>query len=916
NNKRRKPLLPIVRGLVDQTHTNSHSSSADPDIAIIKRIVRHRERLLQQALIDKGAVGSNAIINKPRDIRSCTIHFRLPEGGFQAVTSNDGDRIYLSLDEDEDFLKAGQRLTLARCPENSSSHIKQLLQVPFSQLKEAAQAELHRQAERVVRSTELNQTTSELDAQEQEEDVDDESSLWTEVYKPTHYLHLLSDEMTNRSVLHWIKLWDKFVFGKEKKPRKPNEQAAVKRENWRENKFGKSQYRQPILLPNLNEELEADGRPVQKLLLLCGAPGLGKTTLAHIIARHAGYRPVELNASDDRSVDAFRSSIENATSMRSVLDVDKRPNCLIIDEIDGAPAPSIKLLVNLISGKGLGGNAPSKKGTKQKIFILQRPVIAICNDPFVTALRPLKPLALVVTFPPTLSTKLAQRLQEICNERGLSTDLTALLTLAHKTRNDIRSCLALLQFVKSKRGALKLSDIEGAAVGQKDYQQSLFSVWNNIFSIPRPANTATTSTTSTIVTLSDRYREVLQSAMSCSEYEKILQGWFENYPTCKFKHTHLEPVSDVLDYARVTIVVTAGLDWACFLDMLRTEIQKSQSWMLQGFLPHVFVSLHLNFASHQRPKITFPVQHTEQTAVQQRTETLITSLLNHMNPSSRVFAAAPLLLMDVLPYLSTILQPNFRPINTQLYSSKEKAELLSVIDTMIAYNLTYTQERSKEGQYSFVMEPNIEEVVRLNSNVNHRQLSYIARQLVAREVEMEKVRRSELYFSQQQQEKKLFSERNSIQTAIDKSVDKPSPLVKNPCDALPGDNSMVCSEESSARSDKKSLFQKNKSLCANIPSKSTPGDDVAKDDASEIISSQGSNDDESVPNHLRKLVAKPLLKLPETKMPRDFFGRVMQSSLSQQNKATNDIVKSTVWFRFKEGYSNAVRRSVKMKDLV
>lgn len=33
-----------------------------------------------------------------------------------------------------------------------------------------------------------------------------------------------------------------------------------------------------------------------QLALLCGAPGLGKTTLAHIIAQHAGYHVVEMNA--------------------------------------------------------------------------------------------------------------------------------------------------------------------------------------------------------------------------------------------------------------------------------------------------------------------------------------------------------------------------------------------------------------------------------------------------------------------------------------------------------------------------------------------------------------------------------------------------------------------------------------------
>lgn len=38
--------------------------------------------------------------------------------------------------------------------------------------------------------------------------------LWVEKYKPKGYCDLLSDESTNRSLLTWLKMWDKIVFGK------------------------------------------------------------------------------------------------------------------------------------------------------------------------------------------------------------------------------------------------------------------------------------------------------------------------------------------------------------------------------------------------------------------------------------------------------------------------------------------------------------------------------------------------------------------------------------------------------------------------------------------------------------------------------------------------------------------------------
>ncbi|NWR41163.1 CTF18 protein, partial [Regulus satrapa] len=121
--------------------------------------------------------------------------------------------------------------------------------------------------------------------------------LWVDKFMPRSYIDLLSDDYTNRCLLKWLKLWDTVVFGKDKagKKAKPGPAARGPLSHAKEhpNKWKtKVQLTEEIL----EAELDQHKRPKYKVALLCGPPGLGKTTLAHVIARHAGYNAVEMNA--------------------------------------------------------------------------------------------------------------------------------------------------------------------------------------------------------------------------------------------------------------------------------------------------------------------------------------------------------------------------------------------------------------------------------------------------------------------------------------------------------------------------------------------------------------------------------------------------------------------------------------------
>ena len=73
-------------------------------------------------------------------------------------------------------------------------------------------------------------------------------------------------------------------------------------------------------------------------VLIHGMPGLGKTTVAHVLANHfLGDRKdgnfLEINASQDRRLDTIRETITKFTSHKSMDNVDFR--IVLLDELDG-----------------------------------------------------------------------------------------------------------------------------------------------------------------------------------------------------------------------------------------------------------------------------------------------------------------------------------------------------------------------------------------------------------------------------------------------------------------------------------------------------------------------------------------------------------------------------------------------------
>ncbi|XP_050630625.1 chromosome transmission fidelity protein 18 homolog isoform X1 [Macaca thibetana thibetana] len=796
------------------------------------------------------------------------------------VTSTEGIRAYLVLRADP--VATGVQSPLLHVPWRGGGQLD-LLGVSFASLKEQVDGErrerLLQEAQRLSDTLRSLRSGEEEAAQpvgapeEEPADGQDTSThcLWVDEFAPRHYTELLSDDFTNRCLLKWLKLWDLVVFGHERPSRKPRPSVEPARVSKEATAPGKWKSHEQVLEEMLEAGLDPSQRPRQKVALLCGPPGLGKTTLAHVIARHAGYSVVEMNASDDRSPEAFRTRIEAATQMESVLGAGGKPNCLVIDEIDGAPVAAINVLLSILNRKGpqeaepQGPAVPSGGGRRRRAegALLMRPIICICNDQFAPSLRQLKQQALLLHFPPTLPSRLVQRLQEVSLRQGMRTDPGVLAALCEKTDNDIRACINTLQFLYS-RGQRELSvrDVQATRVGLKDQRRGLFSVWQEVFQLPRaqrrrvgqdPALPADTlllgdGDAGSLTSASQRFYRVLHAAASAGEHEKVVQGLFDNFLRLRLRDSSLG-------------AVCAALDWLAFDDLLTGAAHHSQSFQLLRYPPFLPVAFHVLFASSHTPRITFPSSQQEAQNRMSQMRNLIQTLVSGIAPAARSRATPQALLLDALCLLLDILAPKLRPVSTQLYSTREKQQLASLVGTMLAYSLTYRQERTPDGQYIYRLEPNVEELCRFPELPARKPLTYQAKQLIAREIEVEKMRRAEA----------LAQAENSPQ------VDGSSPGLEG---LLGGSG--------------------EKGVCRPAPR-----------------------------NHEQRLEHIMRRAVREEQPERDFFGRVVVRSTaapsagdtapeqdSVERRMGTAVGRSEVWFRFNEGVSNAVRRSLYIRDLL
>jgi replication factor C large subunit len=198
--------------------------------------------------------------------------------------------------------------------------------------------------------------------------------------------------------------------------------------------------------------------PKKRAVILHGAPGVGKTSLAYAVASEMEAEVMELNASDFRNKDKILSIVGPASSQAALFGKGK---IILIDEVDGISA--MKDRGGLVTLLGL-------------IVKSSFPIVITANDIWGNKFSSLRRKCEMVGLKVVDYKEILKILMDVCEKENCVVSGDVLRGVAIRARGDIRAALNDFEI-------LSRMDDESLTreVGERDREQSIFMALQKVF---------------------------------------------------------------------------------------------------------------------------------------------------------------------------------------------------------------------------------------------------------------------------------------------------------------------------------------------------------------------------------------------------------------------------------------------------
>ena len=194
----------------------------------------------------------------------------------------------------------------------------------------------------------------------------------------------------------------------------------------------------------------------KKAIILHGPPGIGKTTLVHVIGRETNSEIFELNASDLRNKKKLDEVLKPAIEQKSLT---KGKKIILVDEADG------------ISADDRGGLSELIDLIESSVY----PVIITANDIWDKKLSPLRKKAELIQLKEVDYRTIKDVLVSILRKEKNFISDEILTRIAVKSKGDLRAAINDLQTIS------KLKDPSGIDFDERNKEVDIFNALKTIF---------------------------------------------------------------------------------------------------------------------------------------------------------------------------------------------------------------------------------------------------------------------------------------------------------------------------------------------------------------------------------------------------------------------------------------------------
>ena len=237
--------------------------------------------------------------------------------------------------------------------------------------------------------------------------------------------------------------------------------------------------------------------PKKRALFLYGPPGIGKTSVAQVIANEYDFDIIEINASDARNKSTLEEALGKA--IKQNMNLFGKMRLILLDEMDGLSGTSDRGGVSYIAKAIDASSAP--------MILVANTVKEHMEGKFSSILRKVK----AVEFKPVSTDEVVTKLDFIAGEQGVNVDPDTLFRIAMQSEGDLRSAIVDLETVSSGKNKVVEADLN--VLNTRDKSALTVDILNRIFSA---------------TTLKDAKQTIRQAMI---KYDDLYDWIFENLPT-------------------------------------------------------------------------------------------------------------------------------------------------------------------------------------------------------------------------------------------------------------------------------------------------------------------------------------------------------------------------------------------------